>query len=74
MQKLRVIESDLNTTNLGLSSQDRTRLLDTNVIFHGTAIIRSNQKLRTMANVHVQSTKQILQLAKEMSDLKVMIS
>ncbi|KAM0726792.1 putative fatty acyl-CoA reductase [Formica fusca] len=72
-QKLRVIESDLNTTNLGLSPQDRTRLLDTNIIFHGTAIIRSNQKLRTMANVHVQSTKQILLLAKEMPHLKAFV-
>ncbi|XP_050455047.1 fatty acyl-CoA reductase wat-like [Cataglyphis hispanica] len=73
LQKLRVIESDLNMTNLGLSPQDRARLLDTNVIFHGTAIIRSNQNLRTMANVHVQSTKQMLLLAKEMPDLKAFV-
>ncbi|CAL1679544.1 unnamed protein product [Lasius platythorax] len=73
LQKLTVIESDLDTTNLGLSPQDRNRLLDTNVIFHGTTIIRSNQKLRTMANVHVQTTKQILLLAKEMSDLKAFV-
>lgn len=73
LQKLRVIESNLNTTNLGLSPEDRTTLLDTNVIFHGTTIIRSNQKFRIMANIHVQSTKQILLLAKEMPDLKVII-
>ncbi|EFN70870.1 Fatty acyl-CoA reductase 1 [Camponotus floridanus] len=73
LQKLIVIESNLNTTNLGLSPQDRTTLLDTNVIFHGTTIIRSNQKLRTMANIHVQSTKQILLLAKEMPDLKAFV-
>lgn len=72
-QKLVVIESDLDTTNLGLSQQDRSRLLDTNVIFHGATIIRSNQKLRTMANVNVQSTKQILLLAREMPDLKAFI-
>ncbi|XP_072766879.1 fatty acyl-CoA reductase 1-like [Anoplolepis gracilipes] len=73
LQKLRVIESDLDSTNLGLSPQDRTRLLDTNVIFHGTTIIRSNQKFRTMGNVHVQSTKQMLLLAKEMTDLKAFV-
>lgn len=73
LQKLRVIESNLNTTTLGLSPQDRTTLLDTNIIFHGTTIVRSNQKFRTMANVHVRSTKEILLLAKEMPDLKAFV-
>lgn len=57
--------------DLGLSSQDRTKLLDTNVIFHGTSIVRSNQKLRTMTNINVRSTMQMLLLAREMRDLKV---
>lgn len=73
LQKLTVIESNLDATNLGLSSQDRNMILDTNVIFHGTTIVRSNQKLRTMANVHVRSTKQILLLGKEMRDLKAFV-
>lgn len=73
LQKLTVIESNLDTMNLGLSQRDRNRLLDTNVIFHGATIVRFNQRLR-MANVNVQSTKQILLLAKEMPDLKVTIS
>ncbi|XP_011705645.1 PREDICTED: fatty acyl-CoA reductase 1-like [Wasmannia auropunctata] len=73
LQKLIVIESDLDTTNLGLSQQDRNRLLDANVIFHGATIVRSNQRLRTMTNVNVQATKQILLLAKEMRDLKAFV-
>lgn len=73
LQKLTVIESDLDTSNLGLSQQDRNRLLDTNVIFHGTTTIRSNQRLRTMANVNVQATKQILLLVREMPDLKAFV-
>ncbi|XP_071570660.1 fatty acyl-CoA reductase 1-like [Temnothorax nylanderi] len=73
LQKLIVIESDLDTTNLGLSKQDRNRLLDTNVIFHGATIVRSNQRLRTMTNVNVQATKQILLLAREMPNLKAFV-
>ncbi|KAL0118734.1 hypothetical protein PUN28_009421 [Cardiocondyla obscurior] len=73
LKKIVVIESDLEATNLGLSQRDRDRLLDANVIFHGTTIIRSNQRLRTMANVNVRATKQILLLAREMSDLKAFV-
>jgi thioester reductase-like protein len=74
LKKLTVIDGDLTLTNFGLSSQDRKKLLDTNIIFHGTSIIRSNQTLRIMTNLNVQSTKQMLLLAREMPDLKVTIS
>ncbi|KAL6264046.1 hypothetical protein P5V15_004127 [Pogonomyrmex californicus] len=73
LQKLTAIESNLDKTNLGLSQQDRDKLLDTNIIFHGAAIVRSNQRLRTMVNVNVQATKQMLLLAKEMPDLKAFV-
>lgn len=73
-QKLIIIESNLDAMNMSLSQQDRNRLLDTNIIFHGATIMRSNQKLRVMTNVNVFATKEILQLAKEMTDLKVIIT
>lgn len=70
-EKLIIIESNLDAMNMSLSQQDRNRLLDTNVIFHGATTMRCNQKLRVMTNVNVLATKKILQLAKEMVDLKV---
>ncbi|XP_020287006.1 fatty acyl-CoA reductase 1-like isoform X2 [Pseudomyrmex gracilis] len=72
-QKLIIIESNLDAMNMSLSQQDRNRLLDTNIIFHGATIMRSNQKLRVMTNVNVFATKEILQLAKEMTDLKAFV-
>ncbi|XP_029167873.1 fatty acyl-CoA reductase 1-like [Nylanderia fulva] len=71
LKKLTLIEGNLDTENLGLSPEDRDKLLDTEVIFHGTVIIRSN--LCTMANIHVKSTEQILLLAKNMSNLKAFV-
>ncbi|XP_011873678.1 PREDICTED: fatty acyl-CoA reductase 1-like [Vollenhovia emeryi] len=73
LQKLIMIESDLSKPNLGLSQQNRNRLLDTNVIFHGAMMTRLNQKFRIMVNVNVQATKDILLLARNMPDLKAFV-
>jgi len=66
-----MIEADLGKLDLGLSQENRARLLDTNVIFHAAATVRFNEPIRIAININVRGTKQLLLYAKEMSNLKV---
>lgn len=68
-----MVEADVGQLDLGLSQENRERLLDTNIIFHAAATVRFNEIIRTAANINVRGTKQILLLAKEMPNLKVCI-
>lgn len=68
-----MIEADISKLDLGLSPENRKRILDTNIIFHGAATVRFNEALRLAININVRGTKQFLLLAKEMPDLKAFI-
>lgn len=68
--KIIMVEADVGQLDLGLSQENRERLLDTNIIFHAAATVRFNEIIRTAANINVRGTKQILLLAKEMPNLK----
>jgi len=66
-----MIEADISKLDFGLSPENRKRILDTNIIFHGAATVRFNESIRFAININVRATKQFLLLAKEMPDLKV---
>ncbi|XP_012056946.1 PREDICTED: fatty acyl-CoA reductase 1-like [Atta cephalotes] len=68
--KVIMIHADLSKLDLGLSNDNRERLLDTNVIFHAAATVRFNESLRNAVNINIRGTKQLLLLAKEMTKLK----
>lgn len=68
-----MIEADLSLLDLGLSQENRKRLLDTNIIFHAAATVRFNEAIRNAVNINVRGTKQMLLFAKEMPNLKVCI-
>ncbi|XP_018343278.1 PREDICTED: fatty acyl-CoA reductase 2-like [Trachymyrmex septentrionalis] len=65
-----MIHADLSKLDLGLSKENRERLLDTNVIFHAAATVRFNEPIRIAVNINIRGTKQLLLLAKEMPKLK----
>ena len=71
--KVIMIEADISKLDLGLSSENRKRILDTNIIFHGAATVRFNESIRLAVNINVRGTKQFLLLAKEMPDFKAFI-
>jgi len=66
-----MIEADMSKLDLGLSQENRARLLDTNVIFHAAATVRFNETIRIATNINIRGTKQLLLYAKEMPNLKV---
>lgn len=61
----------MKESDLGLSSESRKCLLDTNIIFHAAATVRFNESLRNAVNINVRGTKQLLLFAKEFPNLKV---
>ncbi|XP_077270693.1 fatty acyl-CoA reductase wat-like isoform X1 [Temnothorax americanus] len=71
--KIIMIEADLSKLDLGLSQENRERLLDTNVIFHVAATVRFNEAIRIAVNINVRGTKQLLLIAKEMPNLKAFV-
>ncbi|XP_014479565.1 PREDICTED: fatty acyl-CoA reductase 1-like [Dinoponera quadriceps] len=71
--KVIMIEADFGEVNLGLSPENRKRLLDTNIIFHMAAIVRFNETIRNVINVNVRGTKEILLFMKEMPNLEAFV-
>lgn len=71
--KVIMIKGDVSKLDLGLSPENRKRILDTNIIFHAAATVRFNEHLRLAVNINMRGTKQFLLLAKEMPDLKAFV-
>lgn len=70
--KVSVINGDIEQPDLGISAEDREKLSEeVNVIFHGAATVRFDEKLRIAVGINVLGTKEILKLAKSVKNLKV---
>lgn len=71
-EKVCVISGDCLMENLGLNEKDRNFLVENiEVIFHVAATIRFNRKLKAAIQINVKTTKYLLDMAKEMKQLKV---
>ncbi|XP_012221713.1 fatty acyl-CoA reductase wat-like [Linepithema humile] len=73
MTKVIMIEADLKELDLGLSPENKERLLDTNIIFHAAATVRFNETLRNAVKINVNGTKQLVLFAKKLSNLKAFV-
>ncbi|XP_069691440.1 fatty acyl-CoA reductase wat-like isoform X2 [Periplaneta americana] len=72
--KLVAVAGDCAEKDLGLSPQDRQRLVDTvDVVFNLAATVRFDEHLRTAVNINVRGTLYLIQLCKECVHLKVFI-
>ncbi|XP_065170715.1 fatty acyl-CoA reductase wat-like [Atheta coriaria] len=73
-EKVCVISGDCLMENLGLNEKDRNFLVENiEVIFHVAATIRFNRKLKAAIQINVKTTKYLLDMAKEMKQLKALI-
>lgn len=67
-----MINGDIEQPGLGISTEDREKLSEeVNVIFHGAATVRFDEKLRIAVGINVLGTREILKLAKSVKNLKV---
>lgn len=72
MQKVIFINGDITEDGLALNSQDKLMLInEIEIVFHCAANVRFNDPLKDAVNINVSGTLRILELAKEMKNLKV---
>lgn len=70
--KVSAIAGDASLPGLGMSQSDRVKLAEeVNIVFHAAATIRFDEHIRTAININVLGTREIIKLAKEMTNLKV---
>ncbi len=72
LKKTAAIKGDCLKPNLGISETDLTILQnEVNVVFHVAATVRFDSPLREAVNINVRSTQDLLDIAKNMRELKV---
>lgn len=71
-EKLSLIIGDIEQPSLGLSKEDRNKLTNVvNIIYHCAAYVRFNETLTNAVKNKVQSTKYVMDLARDCKALKV---
>lgn len=72
MERIRIVDGNLEESTMGLSSIDRDWLIENvNFVFHCAATIKFNEPLAKASKINVQGTQNLLSLATEMKNLKV---
>lgn len=71
-EKLLLVTGDMNKLRLGLSDEDYEFLSDTiSVVFHVAASVRFDEPIKNATIMNVRGTREVVQLAKQMKNLKV---
>ncbi|CRL00357.1 CLUMA_CG013629, isoform A [Clunio marinus] len=72
--KIVTVAGDCSIAGLGLSLTDRQTLVSTiSIIFHAAATIKFDESLKLAVDINVHGTKDVIQLGKEMKNLKSFI-
>ncbi|XP_045769951.1 putative fatty acyl-CoA reductase CG8306 [Maniola jurtina] len=73
-KKLIPISGDVGSEDLGLSAEDRQVLVDNvNVVIHSAATLDFEENLRPTVKINVLGTRRVMELCKQIKDLKVMV-
>lgn len=73
--KISVVDGDCSLPGLGLSNNNINTLInEVNIIFHGAATVRFNEHIRVAMNINVSGTREVIKLARKMTNLKVNIT
>jgi len=69
------MNGNLEAPGLGLSEEDSQKIEDeVNIIFHGAATVRFDEKINVALAINVLGTREMLKLAKKIKNLKVSVS
>ncbi|CAK1546456.1 unnamed protein product [Leptosia nina] len=72
--KVFFIAGDCSAIGLGMSEEDRTLIVNkTNIIFHVAASVRFDDSLKVAARLNLRGTKEVVELAKEIRNLEVLV-
>lgn len=70
--KIVTVAGDCSVAGLGLSLIDRQTLVtNISIIFHAAATIKFDESLKLAVDINVHGTKDVIELAKETKNLKV---
>ncbi|GLG93827.1 Putative fatty acyl-CoA reductase CG8306 [Gryllus bimaculatus] len=73
-ERLQVVEGDVSAEGLGLSAADRARLAAAvHVVLHSAATLDFDTPLAATVNTNLLGTRRVLQLCREMTNLKAMV-
>lgn len=74
MDKLTLVEGDLQKLDLGMSPIMRQEIIENiEVVFHAAADVRFDESLKESIETNVRGTRDILMLAEEIKHLKVFV-
>lgn len=70
--KLAAVSGDVGEEGLGLNANDKSTLIENvHFVFHSAATLDFEANLKTTVNVNLLGTRRIVQLCKEITNLKV---
>lgn len=73
LQKLVCVSGDISLPQLGISDDDRQRLQrEVNIVIHAAATVRFDEAVHVAVNMNTLGTQQIMQMCKDMKQLKVL--
>jgi alcohol-forming fatty acyl-CoA reductase len=73
LQKLVAVEGDVTELELGLSKSDITRMKNVSIIFHSAASVRFDDSLQYAVFMNTRGTREIMQFAKGLRNIKVIM-
>ncbi|VEN48883.1 unnamed protein product [Callosobruchus maculatus] len=72
--QVQIISGDCATAGLGVSIKDRQTLIsNVNILFNVAATVRFDENLKTAYAINVASAKEVIEMAKQMTNLKSII-
>jgi Putative dehydrogenase domain of multifunctional non-ribosomal peptide synthetases and related enzymes len=66
------VHGDVSETDLGLSDEDRQRVVTkVNVVFHAAATVRFNESLKSAVTLNTLGTQRVIQVCRDIQNLQV---
>lgn len=70
LNKIILVQGDVTYESLGLSRDDLTNICqNVSIIFHSAACIRFNEPLKSACKIHIEGTKEVLNVAKKINQM-----
>lgn len=73
LKKIIPIAGDVSELNLGISEQDFKRMKNVSIIFHSAASVRFDDTLKYATFMNTRGTREIVEFAKTLSNIKVIM-
>lgn len=72
--KLTLIEGDMQVVGLGISSENREKIIsEVELVFHAAADVRFDESLREVTEINVRGTREVMLLSQQIQNLNVLV-